>query len=113
MPAQDRVGLEQEQVLVEPGARAGGQPGERGGQDGEGELLAAPEPGRAGALALRQARLVPQHENLEVLVVVAAPRPEGQIDEERDEVAEQEPEHPPLLTASNRGQRHPPPEGRS
>src|SRR5438105_10434497 len=64
VPAQDRVRLEQEQVLVELVLRSGGPPGERGGQDGEGELLPTREAGRAGALALQQAHLVLQHEDL-------------------------------------------------
>ena len=71
MPREERVRLAQEQVPVELAARAGGQPGQRGGEDGQGELLAAREPGRAGALSLRQAQLVPQHEDLEVLVAIA------------------------------------------
>jgi hypothetical protein len=99
VPREDRVRLEEEQVLVEPGARAGGQPGQRRSQDGEGELLAVREPGRAGALALEQAHLVPQHEDLEVLLAVAAPRAKDQIDEERDEMPEYEPQHPALPMA--------------
>jgi hypothetical protein len=53
------------------------------------------EPGRAGALALQQAHLVPQHEDLEVLIAGAWSRADGQVDEERHEVREHEPEHPP------------------
>jgi len=52
VPLEDRIRLAQEEVLIEPGARAGGQPGQGRGEDGEGELLAARQPGRAVALAL-------------------------------------------------------------
>jgi len=79
--------------------RADGQPGERGAQDGESELLAPREPGRAGALTLEDAHLVAQHEDLEVLLAVAAPRAKDQIDEERDEMSKHEPQHPALPMA--------------
>lgn len=97
MPLQDCVQLEQEQVLVELVARSGGQDSER-------ELLAAREPGWAGTLALQQANLVPQHEDLQVLIAVAWSHASDQVDEECHEVHEQEPEHTPLprLTVSRR-----------
>ena len=91
VPAPDRVRRAQGQVPVELTPRAGGQPGERGGQDGAGALLTAREPGRVRALALRRASLVPQHEALAVLVAVARPRAENQVDEERDALREHEP----------------------
>jgi hypothetical protein len=59
VPAQDRLGLAEEHIAVELTPRADGQPGERGGQDGQGQPLPAREAGRAGALALQQAHLVP------------------------------------------------------
>ena len=100
VPLQHRVRLEQEEVLLELAPRADGQPGERGGQDGQGQPLAARQPGRA--LALQQTHLVPQHENLEVLVAVAWSSARDQVDEERHEMREHEPEHPPLLFAHHR-----------
>ncbi len=93
VPAQDRLGLEEEHIAVELVPRADGQPRERGGQDGQGQPLPAREAGRAGALALQQAHLVPQHEDLEVLVAVAPPRADHQVNEECGEVCEHEPEH--------------------
>jgi len=99
MPFQDRVRLEEEQVLVELVPRADGKPGERGGQDGQDQPLPAREAGRAGALALQQAHLLPQHHDLEILVTTALPRAADHVDEERHEMCEYEPEHPPLLIA--------------
>ena len=52
-----------------------------------------------GALALQQAHLVPQHEDLEVLVAVAWPCADDEIDVERNEMPEHEPDHEPLLMA--------------
>lgn len=43
VPFQDRVRLEQEQIPVELTPRAGRRPGERGCQDGQGQLLPARE----------------------------------------------------------------------
>jgi len=56
---------------------------------------------RAGLPALQQTHLVPQHEDLHGLVAaVGAPHGE-QVDEERDEMREYEPEHKPLTTFSS------------
>ncbi len=94
MPLQERVRLEQEQILVEPAARAGRQSGECGGRDGQDALLAAREPGRAGTPALEQAQLVPEHEDLEIRIAFAPPA-NSQVNEECAEVCEYEPAHTP------------------
>jgi hypothetical protein len=50
-----------------------------------------------GWLALQQAHLLAQHEDLEVVGAVALPPAEDRVDEERDQMREHEPEHPALI----------------
>jgi hypothetical protein len=108
VPLQDRIGLEEQDVAVQPRPRAGGQARHFAGEDREGELLPAGE-ARRRALALQEAHLVLQEEDLQVLVAVGPPPRAEQVDEERHEMREHEPAHqisPPL---PNTGRRPGPP----
>jgi hypothetical protein len=93
MPLQDRVGLEQEHVSVELLPRAGGQPDERGSQDSQGQLLPAREAERVALLALQQAHLVSEHEDLQLLVAALHPPRDEQVNKVCDEMRDHEPEH--------------------
>jgi len=65
------------------------------GRDG-GPLISAGAPGRAGALALAPAHLLPQHEDRAGLGAGAASRAEDQVDEDREELRAHAPDHSPL-----------------
>ena len=95
VPPEDGVRLAEQDAVIQFRPRAGGQVRQLAGQDREGELLPA---GQAGLrpLALQQAHLVLQQEDLEVLVVVGTAPGRDQVDEEGREMREHEPAHKPL-----------------
>ena len=92
MPPQDRLRLEQQEDVLQPGAWAGSQARQRGGEHGQGERLPARQAWRPRALALQKADLVPQEQDLHVLVAVGATGRGEQSDEAPQEMAEDNPE---------------------
>ncbi len=108
VPLQDGLRLEQQDAVVQSRPRAGGHVQQLAGQGREGELLPAGEAGRR-ALALEQAHLVRQQEDLQVLVAVGPTPDADEVDEERHEMHEHEPAHevPPPLSITSRRPRPP------
>jgi hypothetical protein len=92
VPLEDCAGPAEQDGVLQPRPRAGGQARQLGGESREGELLPAGEP-RRRAGALQQAHLLLQEEDLEVLVVVGTPPGSDQVDEKRHEVREHQPAH--------------------
>ena len=72
MPLQQRVRLEQEHDVTEPGASTGGQRRQFASENDQGELLPAGNVGWLGLFALKNAELLPQEQDFDIFVSVAS-----------------------------------------
>ena len=68
MPLQQRVRLEQEHDLTEPSASTGGQRHQFAREDDQSQLFRAGNVGRVGLFALKDPQLLPQEQDLDILV---------------------------------------------
>jgi hypothetical protein len=92
-PAQDGVGLEQEQHLVQLGFSVAPQANKFAGKDSQGELLPARNAGCLRMAWLEDAQLLAQQQDFEVLIALGAASDGEEVEQQQDDLSKKKVEH--------------------
>jgi hypothetical protein len=92
-PAQDGVGFEQEQHLVQLGFSVAPQAKKFAGKDSQGELLPARNAGCLRMVSLEDAQLLAQQQDFEVLIALGAASDGEEVEQQQDDLSKKKVEH--------------------
>ncbi len=93
VPLQQRVRFEQEDDLTEAAAGAGGQSRQFAGEDNHREFVPAGNVWCVGMLALQNAELLPQKQNLDIFVMLSPTTQPDEVEQQRERVREKKEKH--------------------